>query len=81
MQLPPQLRPRPNDVTFTLIRDAGDSGCLCSRCLGLIGDGDCPIVYRLENGSSHFRYHPKCLGIIVDDYEEDWGENYQDLPY
>ena len=79
MQLPPQLQPRRNDVIFSVLRSPGDPNCLCSRCLMAIGDGVFPILFFSETQSTHFRYHPKCLGMIDD--QKDWEDDYKDLPY
>ncbi|MBD2438277.1 hypothetical protein [Nostoc sp. FACHB-110] len=79
-QLPPQLRPLPTDVTFTKYREPGDSGCLCSRCLLPIGKKAHPIVFIASSGQFVLRYHPVCLGFMPCD-DDDWEEDYQDLPY
>lgn len=44
-----------------------------------IGDGVFPILFFSETQFTHFRYHPKCLGMIDD--QKDWEDDYKDLPY
>ena len=61
--LPPQIKPLPCDVSFTKSRDAGDPGCLCSRCLLPIAQTTFPIRLYPSSGSYELRYHPMCLGF------------------
>ena len=80
--LPPQLKPLPTDVSFTQSRDAGDPGCLCSRCLLPIGKNTAPIRLFPGNARWELRYHPMCLGFETNDNNlDDWKEDYKDLPY
>ena len=82
MNIPPQLKPLPTDVRFTRMREAGDPGCLCSRCLLPIGRKTQPILFFASKSNWHLRYHPMCLGSVSnDDHDDDWCEDYEDLPY
>jgi hypothetical protein len=80
----PLIKPVPTDVTFERYREPGDPGCLCSRCLLPIGAKAHPIIMVLPRGyyrGIHLRYHPTCLGFTSDGGGDDWGDNYEKLPY
>jgi hypothetical protein len=50
------------DVTFTIPRDPGDPGCLCSRCLLPIAASNLLISLEVSrNGRGMLRYHQDCL--------------------
>lgn len=60
------LKIEPTDRLFTDSPDAGDPGCLCSRCGGAITEEEVPV--RFFRGHAEYRFHPRCL-------EERAGEN------
>lgn len=79
-----QLKVLPNDVTFTMPRDAG-LNCLCSRCLVPIIE-EVPVkiiptnIKNLPKDKHEFRYHMRCIKTKPLK-KGDWGENYENLPY
>lgn len=55
----------PTDRYFFDSPEAGEPGCICSRCLLQIREEDCCIRAWSDDGTLEWRYHPQCIGATL----------------
>jgi hypothetical protein len=60
----PVFKILPTDQPFSDSPDAGDPGCLCSRCGLPIIEDDGPVRAWPDDESYEYRFHPACMGLI-----------------